>query len=172
MEHQHVSYFAEPSTWVVIAFVAFFAIFGRKLWGALAAILDGRAAEVRTQLEEAARLRAEAEAMLKDAQARREAALQEAQAMLDRAREEAAQAGERARAETEASSRRRERMAHERIQAAETAAVADVRRAAAEVATQAATQILRGDVGGDVDAALVDRSIAGLPAALAGRRAA
>ena len=43
----------------------------RKLWSALAQMLDDRAAKVRAELEEAARLRREAEAMLRDAETRR-----------------------------------------------------------------------------------------------------
>ncbi len=172
MEHHAPSFFADPRTWVAIAFIAFFVIFGRRIFGPLLTALDRRAETIRAQLDEAARLRAEAEAMLKAAQAHREAALRDAQAMLDRARDEAARASQQARADAEAASRRRERMADERIQAAELAAVSEVRRAAVDVATAAATRVLQGGLGEDADAALVDRSIAGLPAALTGRRAA
>ena len=62
------SFFAEPRNWVALAFIVFFVLFGRKLWGALAAMLDDRAAKVRAELDEAARLRSEAEAMLRDAE--------------------------------------------------------------------------------------------------------
>ena len=176
MEHpvvqQAPSFLANPRTWVALAFIAFFVIFGRRIFVPLLAILDRRAETIRAQLDEAARLRAEAEAMLRDAQSRREAALRDAQAMLDRARDEAVRAAEQARTDAEAASRRRERMADDRIHAAEAAAIAEVRRAAADVATGAATRVLRDGLGSGADAALVDRSIAGLPAALVGRRAA
>lgn len=171
MEHS-VPFFAEPRTWVAIAFVVFFVIFGRKLWTSMAAALDNRAMAIRAELEEAARLRAEAEALLQSAKARREAALREAQDILARAREEAARAAEQARADAEAALRRRERAAADRIHAAESAAVAEVRRAAVEVATQAATQVLAGGFGAGIDRALVDRAIVALPTALTGRRAA
>ena len=52
-------------------------------------MLDGHASKIRADLDEASRLRTEAEAMLKDAQARREAALTEARSLLDSARSEA-----------------------------------------------------------------------------------
>jgi len=65
------SFWAEPRNWVALAFVIFFVLFGKKLWSALAAMLDDRAAKVRTELDEAARLRREAEAMLRDAEKRR-----------------------------------------------------------------------------------------------------
>ena len=55
--HEEPGFFAEPRNWVIIAFVLFFVLFGRKLWSALAKMLDDRAAKVRTELDEAARLR-------------------------------------------------------------------------------------------------------------------
>ena len=79
---QEESLFAEPRLWVAIAFILFFVLFGRKLWAALAGMLDDRAAKVRAELEEAARLRREAEAMLRDAEKRRAEALAEAKALI------------------------------------------------------------------------------------------
>ena len=63
-----VGFFAEPRNWVVLAFFLFFIIFGKKLWSALAGMLDARAASVRAEMDEAARLKSEAQAMLKLAQ--------------------------------------------------------------------------------------------------------
>ncbi|HEY8288388.1 MAG TPA: ATP synthase F0 subunit B, partial [Acetobacteraceae bacterium] len=77
------SFFAEPRNWVTIAFVLFFVLFGRKLWAALAGMLDARTEKVKAELEEAARLRREAEAMLRDAEQQRANALSEAKAMIE-----------------------------------------------------------------------------------------
>jgi F-type H+-transporting ATPase subunit b len=155
-----------PEFWVLVAFVAFFVLFGRKLWAAIATMLDGRAATVRAELDEAARLRAEAEQMLRDAQAAREAALQEARAVLERSRAEAARVTQEAQADAEASARRRERMALDRIAAAEKAVVTEMRDLAAELAAQAARDVIAGSLSAEADAALVDDAIAGLPRAL------
>ncbi len=168
----HAGFFADPETWVAVAVLIFIVLFGRKFWAATTKALDRRSAGIRADLDEAARLRAEAEAMLRQAQAEREAAMREAQALLDGAGAEAARAAAQARAEAEAGMQRRERMAAERIKAAEAAALTEVRRVAAEVATQAATQLMSAGLGAETEAALVDRAIAGLPAALTGRRAA
>ncbi len=172
MEHHHESLFADPRTWVGVAFVIFFVIFGRKLWSGLANILDKRAVQVRAELDEAARLRREAEALLKDARAQRETALADAATMLTQARAEAVRVGEAARADAATAAARRERMALERIDAAEKAAVSDVRTAAAEIATRAAEHVISTGFGAEADAQLIDRAIQNLPAALAGRRAA
>ena len=166
------SLLTDPRFWVAIAFTLFFLIFGRKMFAPLMTLLDNRGLAIKRELEEAGRLRQEAEAMLADAQARREAALRDAQAMLDSARAEAQRASEAARAEAATSADRRERMAMDRIAAAEKAAVSEVRQAAADLAGRAAERILTESFSAEADATLIDRAIQGLPAALASRRAA
>jgi F-type H+-transporting ATPase subunit b len=166
------SLFQDPRTWVAIAFVIFFVLFGRKIWAALTKILDARAAAVRTELEEAARLRREAEAMLKDAEARRAAALKDAEALIEGARHEATRVAAAAAQEAEHTAARREKMAMDRIAAAEKAAVDSVRFMAAEIATEAARQVIAEGLSPDAGAALVDQAISQLPTALAPRRAA
>lgn len=169
---QEESFFANPRSWVAIAFVIFFVLFGAKLWKALAGLLDKRTEIVREELEEAARLRREAEAMLADATRRREEALAEAKALLEGARTEAARLGRAAAEDAAASGRRREKMAIDRIAAAEKAAVDDVRFAAAEIACIAAQQVIREGLTPAADEALVDHAITQIAAALAPRRAA
>lgn len=164
-------FFAEPRSWVAIAFVIFFVLFGSKIWQALTALLDKHTATVRAELDEASRLRAEAESMLTDARTRREAALTEARAMLERAHAEAARVAEQATLDAEAAGRRREQMAMDRISAAEKAAITDVRIAAADIAARAAQEVIAATMSAETDAPIIDRAIAGLPAALT-RRAA
>ncbi len=167
----HESLFSNPRTWVAIAFVLFVVLFGARLWKALTAILDGRAVAIRTELDEVARLRHEAEAMLRTATAERDAAAGEAAALLAGAQAEAARVTEQARTDAQAAGARRERLAMDRISAAEKAAVAEVRAAAIDVATRAAQQVIARDLTAEADAALVDRAIAGLPQAMAKRAA-
>ncbi len=164
-------FFAEPRSWVAIAFVIFFVLFGNRIWRALTTMLDRHAAVIRSDLDEASRLRSDAEAMLRDATARREQATAEAQSLLQSAHAEAARVGEQARTEAEASGHRREQMAMDRIAAAEKAAVTDVRVAAADIAARAARDVIAATLSVEADAMIIDRAIAGLPAALV-RRAA
>ncbi|MBR0679637.1 F0F1 ATP synthase subunit B [Roseomonas eburnea] len=164
--HHYEHFWLDPKFWVAVSFVLFFALLGKKLWGVLTGALDGRAERIRRQLAEAADLRAQAEQMLKAAEAERAAAAKEAEDLLARAREEAERLAAAAAAEAEAAAKRRERMAMDRIAAAEASAVADVRHAAAEVAGAAARTVLAETVDAAADAALVDRSLADLPKAL------
>ncbi len=168
----HESFFGDPRNWVVFAFILFFVLFGKRLWAALAGMLDARAVAVRAEIEEAARLRREAEAMLRDAEKQRSDALIEAKALIDGARVEASRVTAAAAVEAEASAKRREQMAVDRIAAAEKAAVDEVRLAAVDVATLAARQVLAEGLTAEADAKLIDQAIAQLPSALAQRRAA
>jgi len=169
--HQE-TFLTNSRTWVAVAFVLFFLFFGKMLWKALASMLDSRSATVRSELEEAARLRREAESMLKDAEQRRAAALSEAQALIEGAKAEASRVAAATAVEAEAAAKRREQMALDRIAAAEKAAVDEVRLTAAEVATVAARQVISEGLSAEADARLVDHAITQLPAALAQRRVA
>jgi F-type H+-transporting ATPase subunit b len=164
--HAEVGFFAEPVHWVVLSFFLFFIIFGKKLWGALAGMLDARAASVRAEIDEAARLKSEAEAMLKEAEATRARAQADARTLIAGAAAEAARVAETTRADAEASAKRREQMALDRIAAAQKQAVDEVRTAAAELATAAARQVIAEGLSPESGAALIDQAIARLPAAL------
>ena len=155
----------EPEFWVLVSFLIFFAVFGTKLWAAIAGLLDGRANAIRAELAEAQRLREEAEAMLADAQRARTEAMAEAGEVLARSHVEAARLQEAALAEADAAGKRREKLALDRIAAAEKAAVTEVRQTAADVATRAAEQVLSEGLG-DNDQRLIDQAIADLPRAL------
>lgn len=170
--HATASFFADPKNWVMVAFFLFFILFGKKLWDAFAGILDARTARVKAELEEASRLRVEAEALLEDAEKRRADALIEAKTLIERARSEAGRLATEAAAEAEAAAKRRERMAIDRIGAAEKAAIDDVRLIAADVATSAARQVIAEGLGADAGAHLIDQAITQLPATLSARRAA
>jgi F-type H+-transporting ATPase subunit b len=171
MDHEP-GFFGEPRNWVVFAFILFFVLFGKTLWKALAGMLDARAVSVKAELEEASRLRREAESMLRSAEQQRIDALADAKALIEGARTEANRLAAAAAAEAEASARRREQMAIDRIAAAEKTAVDDVRLTAVDIATSAARQVLAEGLTADADALLIDYAIAQLPAALAAHRVA
>ncbi len=152
--------------WVFIAIVIFAVLAGRKVMAALTGMLDARTQKVQAALDEAAQLKAEAEAMLKDAKAAQAQAMADAQQILQSAQAEAARMAAALAAEAEATAKRRERLAVERIEAAEASAVNEVRAVAIDIATQASAQLLRESFGAAADAAMVDQAIAGVPAAL------
>lgn len=168
MEYQalYTTPWQHGSFWVFIAIVIFAGLAGRKIVEAVTRLLDARTQSVKDSLDEAARLKAEAEAMLQDAKARHAQALEDAKQILASAEAEAARMAAELAEEAEATAKRRERMALERIAAAEATAVNDVRAAAIDIATAASAAILRESFGAEADAAMIDQAIAAVPGAL------
>lgn len=160
--------FHDQRFYVAIAFVLFFVLFGRKLWKTIVSHLDARADQVRHELDEAAKLRREAEQMLEDATRERETAFAEAKALIERSRAEAALLGEKAKADAEAVASRREQMARDRIEASQRAAVQEVRAQAVDAAVAAVRSVLAEHVAehGETASALVDHALERLPGAL------
>lgn len=154
--------------WVLVAVVTFAVIAGPQIMRVIIGMLDARTAQVKAALEEAAQLKAEAQALLAAAKARQAEAEADARAILETAHIEAASLAASLAAEAEAAAKRREHMALERIRAAEASAVAEIRAAAIDIATMASTNVLADGFGADADAGLLDRAIAGAPAALRG----
>ncbi|MDB5712292.1 MAG: synthase subunit [Sphingomonas bacterium] len=161
---------AEPSALGVTAsgFVALsmLVVIAIMLWKKVPAIvakaLDARIATIRSQLDEATRLRAEAEAMLADAKARSAASAGDAAAIIAHAEEEAKLLLTQAEADAKELVERRRKMADDKIAAAERAAIAEVRAAAADAAIKASAAIIAEQHGAAADKALVDKTIAGL----------
>jgi F-type H+-transporting ATPase subunit b len=152
--------------WVTAAVIVFLIIFGRRILGPVNGMLDGRAAIIRAALDEAAQLKAEAQAMLADAKARQEQAIADARQILASAHAEAGRISEELTREAEATARRRKQMAQDRIAAAEKAALHEVSNIAVDVATAAVAQLLRNGYAADINDSMIDHAIAGIPAAL------
>ena len=157
--------------WVLVAILIFIVAFGARIAGPLGRMLDNRADAVRQSLDEAARLKSEAEAMLLDARKKRTQALAEAKDILARAHEEAARTAAELAAEAEMRAHARERMVEERIQSAQASAIAEIRSTAVDVAIAATSQALREGLTAAEDGQLVDHAIAEVPGAFT-RRAA
>ncbi|MBC9179958.1 F0F1 ATP synthase subunit B family protein, partial [Pseudoroseomonas ludipueritiae] len=105
--HHYEHFWLNPVFWVAVSFVIFVALLGRTMWKKLAAMLDARGAQIRNDLDEAARLRAEAETMLRQAEADRKAAIAEAEQTLAKAKAEAERVAAATAAEAEAAAKRR-----------------------------------------------------------------
>ncbi|MBX3477759.1 MAG: F0F1 ATP synthase subunit B [Brevundimonas sp.] len=157
----HLYAWDNPELWVAIGLVLFFAIVvfagAPRLIGGQ---LDAKAAKIQGELDEAARLRAEAEAML--AQIRKEKAEAEAQAaeMLKAAEADARRLEQESRAKLEESLARRQALAERRIAQAEAQAAAEVKAAAADLAAKAAEHILTQRAAAQKADPLLDAAIA------------
>lgn len=151
---------ADPSFWALIALILFFVILAYlKVPGLVTSALDNRADTIRKELDEARRLREEAQALLAEYQRKGREAEAEAEEIVDQAQREAealtAEAGRR----LEEYVASRTRQAEQKIAQAEAQALQEVRALSADVAIAAAEKILAAKVKGATADALVDRSI-------------
>ena len=162
-----LAFLSEPETWVAVAFVIFVGILVYvgvpKL---LTNALDDRARRVQAELDEARRLKEEAQKLLAEYQGKQRQAETEAAAIIEGARAEAERIAAEARAKMEEFVARRRKMAETKIAQAEAQAVAEVRAAAAEAAVGAAEKILSESVKGKVADDLIGRGIGDVKAKL------
>ncbi|WP_375291673.1 hypothetical protein [Qipengyuania sp.] len=124
--------------------------------------IDSRIAAIKEQLDEAKALRAEAETLRGEYEAKIAGAEKDAVAMLANAQTEADDILAKAEADGKAMVARRERMAEDKIAAAEREAVESVRNRAVSAATAASRKLIAEKHGEDEDRALADKVIAGL----------
>jgi F-type H+-transporting ATPase subunit b len=146
--------------WVAVAFVLFFVIvWYAGAFGAIASALDSRTARIRVELDEARKLRDEAEKVLAEYKKKRSEAETEAAAIVAAAKTEAEELTAEAQKRTEEFVVRRTKLAETKIAQAEAQALADVRAAAAETAVRAAERILSETVKGKVADDLIANAV-------------
>lgn len=153
----------DATAWVSLAMGVFIIILLVKgVPGLIGKALDGRIAQIKAQLEEATKLRAEAEALKAEYEAKLAAAAGEAEAMRQSAEHEAETLIADAKVNAEALVVRRRKIAEDKIGAAERAAIAEIRAKAVSAATSAAATLIAQGHDANADKALVDQAIKGL----------
>lgn len=153
----------DATGWVSVAMLVFVGILlWKKVPAAIGKALDGQIATIRSQLDEASKLRAEAEALKGEYQAKLAAAEKDASDLRARAEEEAALVIADAKTNAAALVKRRQKMAEDKIAAAERTAIADIRAKAVSAATAAAASLIAQGHDAKADKAMVDSSIKAL----------
>jgi F-type H+-transporting ATPase subunit b len=150
----------EAEAWVAVAFVVFLGLL--VYFGAHRRVLDGidqRRTRIKAELDEAVRLREEAQAVLAEYERKGREAEGEAAAMIAGAKAEAERLTAEAKTRMEDFVVRRTKMAEAKIAQAEAQALADVRAAAADAAVAAAEKILATAAKGKVAEDLLAKGI-------------
>ena len=157
----------EPETWVAIAFLIFVGVLVKLgVPNLLFKALDDRSARIKAELDEALKLRKEAEGVLAEYRRRQDEAEKTAESIILNARVEADRMAAEAQTKVEEFIARRTKMAEAKIAQAEAQALADVRATAADVAIAAAEAILVKTTHGAAAEALVTKGIGDLKAKL------
>jgi F-type H+-transporting ATPase subunit b len=151
----------DATFWAAVAFVILMIGFGylgvhKKVTDAL----DHRATRIKAELDDARKLREEAEKLVAQYRAKREGAVKEAGEIVAAAQAEAERIAAEAKTRMEDFVARRTKMAEAKIAQAEAQALADVRAAAADAAVAAAAKVLSETVRGQTAEALLSQGIA------------
>jgi F-type H+-transporting ATPase subunit b len=160
VEHEPTALGLDAGGWVALAMLVVFAIaLYLRVPKLIGSMLDKKIAGIRDQLDTAAKLRAEAEALKADYETRAREAAGEAEQIHAHAVEEANRIIAQAKEDAQALMERRARMAEDKIGAAERSAVAEVRAAAASMATRAAAELIAKHHDEGADKQLVEKVI-------------
>jgi F-type H+-transporting ATPase subunit b len=158
-----MGFLSTPEFWVAMSFVGFvLLIVYFKIPGKAGELLDKRAEKIRDELDEARRLREEAQAMLADFERKQRDAEKEAASIITLAKQEAETLANETREKLKDTLERRTKMAEDKIARAEEQAINEVRSVAVNVAIAAAEQIIESKMTPAASKKLVDESIKGL----------
>jgi F-type H+-transporting ATPase subunit b len=149
--------------WVAVGLLLFIAaLLYAKVPAMALKALDARGIKIRSELDEAVRLREEASALLAQIKAQRLETEKLAAEILASAESEANRLRAEAKVKLAETIKRRQDLAERKIAIAEAQAAADVKAAAADLAAQLAEQVLAARVKGLKSDPLVDAAVAQL----------
>lgn len=155
-----MEFFLDPEFWIGVGFAIVLALlFYQRVPAFAAAALDARAVAIAKELDEAKRLRAEAQAILDSYKQKAGEIEREAEAIIAEARAEAERYANETREQLTAQIARRAKMAQDKIAQAEAHAMAEVRNAAADAATAAAEKLIAARVDDSRAEALIAQSV-------------
>lgn len=145
---------------VLLGFLVFIGILvWKKVPALLAGLLDKRAADIKSELDEARALRDEAQSILASYERKQREVQEQSDAIVKQAKIDAEAAAEKAKADLAVSIERRLATAGDQIVAAEAAAVRQVRDTAITVAVAAASDVIAKNMKAADANALIDAAI-------------
>ena len=154
---------AEGEFWVLLAVVVFVIAVWKPASRAITSMLDQRTVRIRSELDEARKLREEAEQLVAEYKRKEGEAAAEAQSIIAHAKEEAERIAAHSAQELKQALERRQRLAEERIAQAEAKAVDEIRAVAVDAAISAAREVIASEMDENRGGALLDNAIAALP---------
>ena len=162
-----MSFLSTPEFWVAVSFFCFVALlFYYKVPAQLGQALDKRALDIRAELDQARKLREEAQAILADYKQRQQEAGEEAEKIIALAKREAEILAEETEAKLRESLKRRTQLAEDKIAQAEAQALSEVRSTAVDLAIESTKKILADKLGASQSDKLVSDSISDLKSKL------
>jgi len=141
------AFYLDPKFWVAVAFLACVGLGFKKLKQLLLNALDGRSARIRNELDNARKLREQAEAVLADYKKKQAEYLKEAENMLAKAHEDAAELVKQSEKELKMALDARMDQALAKISREEDLAIQEVRNHVVDIALASARAVIINHVG-------------------------
>jgi F-type H+-transporting ATPase subunit b len=155
-----MAFLSTPEFWVAVSFFLFVGgLFYLGVHKKLATALDKRAAIIAKELDDARRLREEAQKVLADYRQKQDDAVKEAQDIIDLAAKEAEILAAETRRSMQEHFERRMKLAEDKIARAEAEALREVRAAAADAAVAAAQTVIAAKLTPEAADKLVKQGI-------------
>jgi F-type H+-transporting ATPase subunit b len=161
-----LAFYQEPEFWLTVAFTIFVALMAKPVWRKVTGGLDARAAQIQAELDEARKLREEAQAQLASYQRKQRDAAKEAQEILAHTEDEAGRITAEAETRLAEVLERHREIAADRITQAEARAVEEVKAQAVEAALAATARLIADKMDQSKADALIDDAIKELPGKL------
>lgn len=151
--------FQDPRFWVAVSFLGFILLLYRPICRALLSGLDNRTARIRRELEEAARLRQEAEELLASYQHQQAEAKEEAKRIVQDAKQEALAMTQKAERDLDESLNRRIEMAIQKVSSYEAALLQDIRNHAIDLSAETVRRMVSQHLNPDMAQKMALQSI-------------
>lgn len=152
----------DPAFWVAIALLVFLGLVFKPVSKMATKGLDDRAQKIKAELDEAERLRNEAQDLLAQYQRKQRDAQREAESIIEHAKAEAERLDREGKERLKEMLERREKLAMDRIALAEQQARELFRARAIDVAVLAAQKVLASELSATQADGLIDKAVGGL----------
>ena len=146
------------TAWVLIAFILFFVQVGKKLWSALATNLDQRKKMIENELNEAKKLREEAQAELNASLKKQKEINKQVLDIINDAKSTAKQIEADALKKSDIIIKRKEEQAKEKINNAQIEAINNIKNISAELSVKSAKVYIQNELDSKIQKALYSDS--------------
>ncbi len=156
------SFYEDPQFFVAVAFVITIALVGKTVYQKISIALDERSESIRRNIEDATKLREEAQDLLASYERKQRDSINEAQEISERAHAQAEILTKKATADIEKTIERRKQQAKDRIIQAEITARDEIRAAVVDLAIETSRRLLAKEVSDKKGDKLIDETIKNL----------
>ena len=146
------------TAWVLIAFILFFVLVGKKLWSALTTNLDQRKKMIENELNEAKKLREEAQTELNASLKKQKEINKQVLDIIDDAKSTARQIEADALKKSDIIIKRKEEQAKQKINNAQVEALNNIKNISAELSVKSANVYIQNELDSKIQKALYSDS--------------